>query len=171
MNKTLFDLSNEILQLDDLLDSLDGDDEAQMDALDEYLNGLESDLEAKLDNYAGFITELEARSCARKEEAERLAHRAKVDANKAARLKESLKVFFGIHGYKTMETDRFKLTLSANGGKLPLMISSIEDLPEQYVEQVVTLKALTDAIRNDIESGIDVPGCMLGERGSSMRIR
>lgn len=170
MNKTLFDLSNEILQLDDLLDTLDGDDAAQMGALDEYLNSLESNLETKLDNYAGFISELEARSAARKEEAERLAQRAKVDANKAGRLKESLKTFL-IHGYKSMETNRFRLTLAANGGKLPLMIASVEDLPEVYVEQVVTLKALTDAIRNDIEAGIEVPGCMLGERGSSMRIK
>lgn len=74
MKKTLFEISEELLGLDALLDDAEGDDEGQQAILEGYLGTLEQDLEQKLDNYCALIAELEARAAARKTEADRMIH-------------------------------------------------------------------------------------------------
>lgn len=168
---TLFELSDEILNVEQMLESLDGENEDMVAVIDEYLAGIRGDLNQKLDNYAAFIRELEARSAARKDEADRLASRAKVDYNKAVRLKDCLRWYFLTHDVKSIETPRFRLTLAANGGKLPILLTlPVEELPSQYVIETVSHKANTDAIRAALEGGAEIPGVEFGERGTSLRI-
>jgi len=54
--------------------------QASFAALVEYVGELEQDLRGKVDNYAALITAMNARAEVRKAEADRLYHRAKVDA-------------------------------------------------------------------------------------------
>ena len=170
MSRTIFEISEELLQLNTQLDSLESDDD-QREAIDNYLKGIEDELAEKLDHYVSFIAELEARSQVRKTEAERLMHRAKVDANRALRLRECLRWFFFTHRMKTYETARYRITLATNGGKAPVILSVREDqLPSEYVREVITYKADLDAIREKLEQGIPVEGASLGERGASIRI-
>lgn len=96
MNKSIFDLSDELLQLDELLDTLGDEPDSQIFVLDKYLTNLRGAIEDKLDGYADYIRELEARSEVRKAEAEKILHLSKMDANKAERLKRSLQWFFTI---------------------------------------------------------------------------
>ena len=170
MNKTLFEINEEIFGLNALLDEVEGDDEQQKAILENYASSLQDDLEKKLDNICAFASELDARALARKNEAERLLQRSKVDANKAVRLKEMLKWFFASHELKTYETTRYRITLAMNGGKLPLLVDP-ELLSEEYINEVISYVPDTDLIRGLLESGQEVPGAMLGERGCSIRIK
>jgi len=170
MNKTLFQINEEIINLHSLLDEVEGDDEQQKAILENYASSLQDDLEKKLDNICAFASELEARALARKNEAERLLQRSKVDSNKAARLKEMLKWFFASHELKTYETSRYRVTLATNGGKLPLLVNP-DQLLEEFLNEVITYVPDTDRIRGLLESGQEVPGAMLGERGCSIRIK
>jgi len=170
MNKTLFEINEEILGLNSLLDEVEGDDEQQKAILENYAATLQDDLERKLDNICAFASELDARACARKQEAERLLQRSKVDSNKASRLKEMLRWFFASHDMKTFETTRYRITLAMNGGKLPLLVDP-DLLSEEFINEVISYMPDTDRIRGLLEAGQEVPGAILGERGSSIRIK
>lgn len=170
---TLFELSDEISNIEYVLETADEENEDMVAVIDEYLAGIRGDLNTKLDNYAGLIRELEARSAARKEEADRLAHRAKIDANKVARLKECLRWYLLTHDMKmkAIETQRYRITLAQNGGKQPVMLSvPVEELPPDYLLEMTTYKPDMEAIRQALENGADIPGAELGERGFNIRI-
>lgn len=171
MNKTLFEISDEILGLDTLLDTVEeGDDEGQRAILEGYMSTLEDDLEHKLDNYCAFISELEARAAVRKQESDRVLQLSKIDANKADRLKAMLKWFFATHELTKYETKRYRVTLCTNGGKLPLLINP-ELISEEFVNEVISLVVDHDRIREALEAGEVVEGAMLGERDTHLRIK
>lgn len=132
----------------------------------------------KLDHYAALIRELEARAEVRKAESQRLADRARIDADRASFLKDRLRHFFLGHGLKTVETRRYRITLAGNGGRNPILLRvPPESLPEVFRSEIVTVKANLDDIRAYLEAGgvlQDGDGNVmaeLGERGSSIRIR
>jgi len=173
MDKTLFDLSDEILILDERLGEIPEDDiEAQETVLKEYVVTLQADLRTKMEGYCRYILELESRADLRKSEGKRLLARSKVDADKALKLKEILRWFFTLHGLKNYETPLYRVTLCANGGKVPLeILVPIEELPAEYLRQDYTLVADTDLLRADLEAGVEIEGVRLGERGQSIRIK
>jgi hypothetical protein len=125
----------------------------------------------KLDNYAALIAELNARAEARRHEAKRLTSRAQADESKARSLKSMLQWFFSQHGYSSIETARYRLTLARNGGKAPLCIDEcpLETLPDEFVK--VTREPNTEAIRAALEAGQELEFAWLGERAYSIRIK
>jgi hypothetical protein len=174
LNKTLYEIGEDIVALSNALDELGGDisDPEVAEAIDEWLLENRTNLAAKLDGYASLIRELEARADARKVEAKRLAELARYDENKANRLKERLRLFFEEQGMKKVETARFSLTLANNGGKIPVIVDdeiAPEYLPEGY--RRVKYEPDNDAIRAALERGESLPFAHLGDRGSSIRIR
>jgi Siphovirus Gp157 len=170
MSRTLFDISQDLHGLADRLDNLEGDDEAQVEAIIQWFEQLGEERDQKLDNYAALIADMEARAQVRRDEAKRLVDRARMDENKASLLKERLRVFFESHGLKTVETSRYRLTLAQNGGKLPLLVDvPVESLPDEYIR--FTKTPALDAIRADLEIGKELPFARFGERGSNIRIK
>ncbi len=170
MSRTLFDISQDLHGLADHLDNLEGDDQAQTEAVIQWFEELGEERNQKLDNYAALIADLEARAQVRRDEAKRLVDRARIDENKAVLLKERLRLFFESHDLKTVETSRYRLTLAQNGGKLPLLVDvSVDALPEEYIR--LTKAPALDAIRADLAAGKELPFARFGERGSSIRIK
>jgi hypothetical protein len=173
---TLFQIGDEIRALHDLLTECEGelpDAEAEA-AIDGWLAETEGDLFKKVDGYCGLIRELEARSEAREIEAKRLMALAGADGNQAKRLKDRLKAFFEISGIKKLETPRFRVSVQANGGQLPLIIPDDWDddaasAPEAFQRRVIVLD--TVAIRTAICNGEETHGACLGERGNHLRIK
>lgn len=170
---TLFDLTTDVLQLEELLDSIGGDiTDAEVEAqIDQWLAEVSENLNDKLDGYVMLVAEYDARSEARKKEAERLLHRSKVDANNRDRLKDRLKYFFERTGKRKVETPRFRISLANNGGKIPLIV--IPDLdpteaPKEFQKIVTTLD--NDAVRAALEGGQQLEFASLGERGRHIRI-
>jgi hypothetical protein len=171
MSRTLFELSTEMLEFDDMLESLDDDDSALIERLRSYLEDLSTEVDEKLDRYATLIQEITQRGAVRRTEATRLMQRAKIDENKSQWLKVQLLQFFATHDMKSVETAHFRITRAGNGGKLPVILHiPEEELPADYVRQTTTIKADVDHIREALESGIEVPGAELGQRGFSLRI-
>lgn len=169
--RTLFEISNDLLALYDRIEELGGDVTAPdvEQAIDAWFERLSHERDEKLDNYAALIRELETRAQARRDEAKRLADRARRDEEHAAYLKQRLMLFFQDHDLKTVETRRYRLTLQRSGGKTPVVLKTDPDqLPEAFQRWKVS--ADLDALREALEQGADLDFAELGERGQYVRI-
>ncbi len=167
---SLIQLSDEILQLQQMLDASEHEPET-IALIEDYLKSLSSGRDRKLDDYAALVRELEIRAEVRAGEARRLTALVKRDEDTVARLKENLRVVFTLHGWKTVETDRFRLTLAQNGGKQRLVVGvPPEELEERFRRVETKVVADNDALREALADGEVVEGVRLEERGSTIRI-
>jgi hypothetical protein len=154
MSKRLFDLSDEILTLEALLDNEELTD-AQRESLVEAWLEAQGDVEAKLDNYAAFIESLEAYSETRKVQAERMRRLAQADENRAKRLKEALKIYFRRHNLERFKTARFTIGLQASGGKRALIVPPSWEQEPQLAPAAfrkVVIELDTNTIRAAVEA-------------------
>lgn len=169
--RTLFSISDDLQHLNDLLDEV-GDDSQQQELIAQWFETLGEERDRKLDGYAALISEMTARAEVRKAEGRRLMELAATDENRAKLLKERLKSFFQLHDLKTINTDRYRLSLAKNGGKAPLILDDsipVTQLPERF--QKVSIDADTTAIREALDAGESLEWARLGERGTSLRIK
>ena len=69
-----------------------------------------------------------------------------------------------------VETSRFRVSIARNGGKAPVYVTNnLSDLPEDCIR--TERKPDNETIRSRLEAGEVVPGCSIGERGTSLRIK
>ena len=136
---TLFEISAELLELEYLMTSLDGEipEGAEGEALAKYFATVHENRDEKLDNYAALIRQLEARAEVRKAEAARLTKLQKADEKAAERLEARLKQFFEVQKIdKTFHTRRATFQFRAPGKPKVLLTEKGEkqavDLPEGY---------------------------------------
>ena len=168
---TLYDITEDLIALDELLESVDGDitDEAVESAITEWFKELGDNLETKVDNYAQFIIELKARAAVRKAEASRLTARAKVGLNNADSLIKRMKEAFIAMDMKKLETKRFCVSVAKNGGLCPLDIHG--DVPKEYTKSTVVVSNDTEKIREVLGSGKELEFATLQERGTRLAIK
>jgi hypothetical protein len=169
---TLIEISRDLVQLEEQLEDLIDNPEAQDEAIAEWLENIgdtNSQRDRKLDNYAGLIQELQARADARRTESQRLQKRSQIDENKVKALKANLQRFFQAHEIKTIETDRYRLTLAKNGGKAPMILDDVlgVDIPEQFTYREIDRVAVREAL----DKGEVLDFARLGDRSYSMRIK
>ena len=174
--RTLFRITEDLDALADMLTEAGGEisDDEQGSALEAWFQELGEERDHKIDNYCALIAEMEARAAVRVSESERLTHLAKAEERAATRLKTRLREFLEGQNIAKLKTERFNLTVARNGGKAPLTIPDqwrhdATTAPEQYHCRIIRLDV--DAIRTDLESGQDVPGCRIEERGTHLRIK
>lgn len=174
--RTLFRITEDLNALADMLTEAGGEisDDEQGSALESWFKELGEERDQKIDNYCALIEEMEARAAVRVSESERLANLAEADERAATRLKTRLREYLEGQGIAKLKTERFHLTVAKNGGKAPLTIPDqwrhdAATAPEQYHRRMIRLDV--DAIRTDLESGQDVPGCRIEERGTHLRIK
>lgn len=172
--RSLFSISGDMLALDDLLDEIGGElpDEETGAAIDAWFAELDKERDRKVDGYVALIKECEARSRARAARAKEIAELARVDENKAKYLKRRLHEFMSLHQIRKLDTDNSRLSICANGGKLPLILKQgvrPEDVPESMRRIEVTID--NDKVRDAIEKGVELDFAMLGERGEHLRIK
>lgn len=181
--QNLFDIGEELEQVFDALDQIDGEPspEAQA-ALEAWFESISDNLDAKIDAYCALIEKFTAHHKIRKAEADRIGVLAKTDLNNATRLKDRLKLFMEVTGNQKMETKFRKVRLQNNGGVAPLEWiekgsetvavlpepPALDTLPPEYVVNVPTIDI--EAIRSDLEGGLDLPFARIGERGKHVRI-
>ena len=161
---TLYNLTEEV----GLIVDADLPDAEKAAILDGYLST--GDAPAKVDAYCRLIRNLETQAEARKTEADRLSALAKAVSSEAAFRKACLYEFLKRTGRDKLETERFKVGIVKNGGKVPVEYhGAIEDLPEEYLR--VTFAADMDRLREALEAGEEINGAKLGERGTRLSIR
>ena len=138
--------------------------ESQIDALATRADSLP----AAFDDLMGLVRDIEARAEARKAEAKRLADRAKRDEATVAWFKSQiLRVMMGA-GAKTLETPRFKLTVAQPGGKPAMEV--FDDVPAEFMREVVTYEIDKDAIRAELEAGRTLPFARFVEKFPYLKV-
>lgn len=168
---TLLEIGKEMEELERFIqEQADGELTAEIEAkIDGWLVSIRSDFENKADGYCGLIREMEMRASARQDESDRMARLAQADANAAKRLKDRLKLFMTLHGIRIVETNRFRIRVQANGGKVPLeLLVPVENIPPLYQRQ--RIEADLEKIRIALEGGENLEFAALRERGTQLRI-
>lgn len=167
--RTLLDISDDLLALEDLLVEVGGDisDPAVEAAVNEWFDSLGSDLEAKTDNYIALISTLESRAEIRRSEAKRLASRAKTDENAAKSLRDRLIWAMRRLEKPLIETARWRVSVAKNGGVVPVEITG--DVPIEY-RKVVTEPDVA-AIRTALLNGVELGFAHLKDRGERLVIK
>jgi len=155
--KSLHQLTAELEDLDELIDSIEGEAitpelEAAVQQLLEQRDNTYDQWLTKVDNYCAAITNRHALSKQRKAEAERLSKLAATDSQRVEWMKAQLKKCLEAQGVKKLSLHRFNLTISNNGGVLPVKLScEVAELPPQF--QRIEISADNGAIRKALESG------------------
>jgi len=175
MARTLFAISDDLLALNDLLEQLDGDvTNPEVDAaVTKWFAELANDESKKLDGYAGYIKQMEMESVAAKAESEQWAAKARTRDNRVKWLKERVKVYLELTGRTkaTTETGRV-FAIQNNGGVVPLIINEGTDprsIEPQF--QKVTYSFDSEAIREAIADGKELPWAHLDKRGTHLRLK
>jgi hypothetical protein len=175
--KSLHQITVELEDFDELIDSIEGEEitpelEAAVQQLLEKRDGTYEQWLIKVDNYCAAITNRHALSKQRKAEAERLNKLAASDSKRVDWMKAQLKGCLESQGVKSLSLNRFHLTISKNGGVLPLKLAcEVNQLPTQF--QRVEVSADNCAIRIALESG-DIEAeriAQFGERETHLRVR
>jgi hypothetical protein len=153
MSKRLFDLSDEILDLEAQLDNDELTDQQRHDLVHAWLEA-QGDVTYKLDNYAALIEALKTSAEQRKFQADRMRMLARADENRVERLRELLRLYFQRHELTKFKTPRFTIGLQTNGGKRAMTVppSWEQDptlAPERFRKVVIELD--TDEIRRVVE--------------------
>jgi predicted nuclease with TOPRIM domain len=153
------------------LESLIIENEGVIDeTIDQWLAEYQAKLEDKIDAYSYIITRYQEIAA----EAKRLAERASRYSKTVSELKDRLKYYMEHHGHEKVETTRFTVKVTANGGPLPVLLSpglEVDDLPEQFVK--VIKEPDMNALRQALLSGDQevYPFAMLTPRGTHLRIK
>ena len=171
MSLSLFQLTEALESLE--LAILEAEDEAQKEEIAEAYFQTEGDIAEKLDGYAALIAMAENRAAVRRQRAKELQDLAKSDGALVDRLKKTLKWYFESQNLKKFETVDHRFTLAKNGGKLPLILDSVdvESVDERFTVTETVTRIDKDAIRSALESGEELDYARFGERGSSVRIK
>lgn len=171
MTSTLFEIGADMRALEDLLTEAGGDvTEEQFAAVDAWFAENAASLRGKLDGYGALIRELEGRAKIRREEAARLTALAQTDENAVKNLKSRLLYFMQEQGEAKLESNLFKFSVCANGGKAPLALAcDPADVPAEYTKTQISPDV--DAIRAALEAGADLDFAFLEERGCHLRVK
>jgi len=182
MTQTLLDITNDMRALDGLLaevgsmlEASEGEVtpeiQAVLDAVDAWKAELDRDLDGKVDGYATFIKELEGRAQVRKQRADELAARARIDTRNADWLKGVLLGELQRREVKKLETHHHRVSVAANGGKLPLLVKDETALLAEERFVIVKRELNKDAVREALDAGEELNGAVYGERGSHLSLR
>jgi hypothetical protein len=157
-NRTLFNISDDLLALDALLDEIDGDvtEGNTEDIIDGWLSALQGDLSDKLTSYGFLIRSLESDVKGIKDELDRLKARKSARENRVTALKERLEAFMKVQGKDRIETPVFTFALQKAGGKPKVTVADhYLEHPEELPEGFRRVKFEVDlvAVREQLEAG------------------
>ena len=181
--KTLYQLTSEMVALNDILESeedLFRTDEANL-AFARWAQSLAEEEGAKLDAYLDYIRHLEMEATAAKAEVDQwsMKHRSRVA--RIAWLKDMLKRHLELTGVTDKTTARGRtIAITGNGGNEPIEVDqeailnlSDEELLRLARSGVVVIQPMVnkDRVREMLKSGQEVPFAKLTQRGTHLRIR
>ena len=162
----IYELTNELSLLWDLMENGELEDEVLIGAFDVA----KEDLADKLEGYCKFIKNLESDIQGLKAEEERLNARRKTMENTVTRCKEAMKFALNTAGEKKIACGTFTVSVQNNAPSVVLDEQYIENIPEEYLvpqEPKIDKKK----IKADIDAGKNLDGIAHLETGVSLRIR
>ena len=163
----LYDLTGEVLQLQELLES---DEVVDVELLKNVLADTTDDYEIKLEAYAKVIKNLSASVDAIKFEVDRLTTRKKALENNITALKNRMYESMKATGTTKVKGDIFTISIQKNGGRIPVIVDvDTSELPDDLVK--IEEKPDIDAITAFLEKHPDSKLAHFGERGEGIRIK
>lgn len=163
----LYDLTGEVLELQQLLESGDVVDQ---ELLQNVLTDTTADYDAKLESYAMVIKNISADVESIDTEVKRLNARKKALQNNIDALKNRMYESMKAVGKTKVKGELFTVSIQANGGKLPVIVDvDTSALPDELVKIVESPDL--DAIAQYIERNPDTNYAHFGDRGEGLRIR
>jgi hypothetical protein len=156
MSKNLFNINEDIFRLHQQIEENGGELTAE---LEEQLTITENDRESKCEGYVSVIRQLKSKSQLIKDEAKRLLDAARVYDKSVERLEDNL--LSSVVQLGNIKTNFVSISTRRNKS---VEISDDAELPLQY--QRVKIEANKTAIKEALESGIDVPGATIVEKFS-----
>ena len=136
----------------------------------EWIGDIREASQEKLKGYAQVILNLSAQKKMVDEEKKRLSKRSEALGNSVHKLKDMVQYFMNVAELKKVQAGPFIFTECKNGGLAPLLLDTLPGaLPEKY--QVHTIEPDNSVIRQDLQDGIEIDGCSMGERGTHVRLR
>lgn len=165
--ESLFSLGEHFYALESLIIEKEGEVD---ETIDQWLKEYQAKESEKIDAYCYLIVKYAEIA----NEAKRLADRATQYNKTVSNLKERLKIYLQSRGQEKLETSRFTLKVTANGGSLPIALVpglDVDDLPSDFVR--ITREPDFMKLREALLSGNSgaYPYAMLLPRGTHLRIK
>lgn len=172
MARSLYALTEEIQQLNAIVDSFDPDFEREgaEESLLQWVGEISEEHDRKINAYVAVIREYEYEEAACRSEAERLRLKAVSAQGNIARLKAAMFGHMKKLDVRKLATTLHTVAIQKNGGQVPVIIVDENLLPPDCFAAVEPPPDKT-VIRNKLLAGQEVPGAKLGETGESLRIR
>lgn len=163
---TLYELTDDYLNLLEMAEDPDIDPQAFADTLE----ALDGELEMKAEGYAKAIRIIEGNIAARKAEAKRLTSGAATMENNIKRMKSALQYAMEATGKTKFKTALFSFGIQKNPAAVVMDEGYIENIPERFLipqDPVIDKRAIKEALK----AGEDLEGIAHLEQGESLRIR
>lgn len=163
---TLYELTNDYINLLALAEDPDTDPEVLADTLE----GLDGQLEDKADNYAKVIRQIESDVNGLKAEIERLQARKTAAQNNIDRMKANLEQMMIATDKTKFKTELFSFGIQKNPAKVVMDEQYIENVPEEYLkykDPEIDRKKIAE----DLKAGKNLNGIAHLEQSESLRIR
>lgn len=147
---TLYEITDDLMQLQELLESGEYTEEELADTLE----AVQGEFEIKAEAYGKVTRNMQADADALDVEIKRLTERKTTIEHGIKRLKESITNAMRATGQRKIKTPLFGFTIAKNGGKQPLVLDmDPEEMPDAY--RTIIFKADNDAIRKALDDGTD----------------
>lgn len=163
---TLYELTEDYMNLLALAEDPDIDEQAFLDTLD----GIGGAIEDKAEGYAKIMRQLEADAAACDAESKRLKNKAKTIDNNIKRMKQALQYAMQATGKTKFKTQLFSFYIQKNSASVVMDEQYIENIPERFLvrkDPEINRKAIRDAIN----AGEDIGGIAHLEQTESLRIK
>lgn len=161
----LYEITNDLVAFQEMCSDVDAElDDA---VIKDTLEGLQGAYNDKVESWLRVIKNLSGELTAVKNEADRMAKRAKTIKNNIDRMKSALLTSMEMTGHEKAG-NTLKASIASNGGALPLIVDDVE-LPDEY--RSVEVKPNNEAIRDALDHGKKLPFARYGERGVHLNIK
>lgn len=161
---TLYELTQEYMELLAMLEDPDTDEAVILDTLE----GVGGELEEKADNYARVMRQMDADAAAIKVEEERLHNRRKSLENRSVWLKQRLQSVMEVTGKTKFKTELFSFGIQNNPASV--VIDDEKMIPTEFLIPQAP-KIDKTAIKDALKAGVDMAGIAHLEQTQSLRIR
>lgn len=163
-NLTMMELTEDAVEMQKAI-------EEDKENADLYIDSIEANnlmIDEKADSYAAVAKNIEAEVKEMADFVKKVSDRKMSLARKLDRLKDRLMYCMLLMG-KNKIGDKAEVKITGNGGKRKVTIYNIELLPDKFKK--ITIEPDNDKIREALEKGEEVPGCVLEERGQHLSIK
>lgn len=163
-NLTMMELTKDAIEMQNAI-------EENAENADLYIDSIEANnlmINEKADSYAAVAKNIEAEVKEMTEYVKKATDRKKSLTRSLDKLKDRLMYCMLLMG-KNKIGDKSEIKIANNGGIRKVTIVDIELLPDKFKK--ITIEPDNDKIREALEKGEEVPGCVLEERGQHLSIK